>query len=254
MLKATDLGHAYQGDDFLFREVSFSVENGDCLAILGPNARGKTTLLSCLSGIRVPREGHVQTDGPVGFVPQSQAASHHFSVRDMVLMGRARNLRPWSTPQEEDIEAAWAALERVGMAELGARDYSYLSGGQRQLVLIARALVAEPTTLLLDEPTSALDLRNQRRVLEIIQSLRDDGIACLFTTHDPSHAFLIAGRTMVMDAEILIGKTEEVLDNARLSTLYRTPVQVSTVQFAQGTQRVVLPDYTAPESQISTNK
>ncbi|WP_257159637.1 ABC transporter ATP-binding protein [Corynebacterium cystitidis] len=243
MLKVKGLGHAYTDDDYLFRDVNFTLEEGECLAVLGPNARGKTTMLTCISGVRTPREGEVSSDGPIGFVPQSHAAAHQFTVHEMVLMGRARNLRPWSTPSKADVNAAWDALERVGIENFGARTYANLSGGQRQLVLIARALVAEPTTLILDEPTSALDLNNQRRVLSIIQDLCAEGMSCLYTTHDPTHAFVTSRNTMVMDAEILLGETASVLLDDTLSELYKTPVQVKEVEFSNGTQAVVLPDF-----------
>lgn len=189
MLEATEVGHRYSDkDDWLFRGLNLAVGAGDVVSVLGPNARGKTTLLTCLAGIRTPREGRVSVDGNLGFVPQSHATDHPYTVLDMVLMGRAARVRAWSVPNAEDEAAAWAALERVGMTEQAAQQYADLSGGQRQLVLMARALVCDPAILILDEPTSALDLRNQSTVLQVLLTLAAGGMGVIFTTHDPTHA------------------------------------------------------------------
>ncbi|MDY5137654.1 ABC transporter ATP-binding protein [Actinotignum timonense] len=253
MLKADNLGHHYRGGPWLFRGVELEARPGEVLTVLGPNARGKTTLLTCLAGVRTPVEGTVHSDGPIGYVPQSHAANHQFTVHDMVLMGRARTMRVFASPSAADSEAAWEALERVGIAHLGGATYAELSGGQRQLTLIARALVATPSTLILDEPTSALDLRNQRRVLTIIRTLAAEGLAIIMTTHDPAHAFLTSRTTLVMDADDLsIGETARQLTETRLSTLYRTPIRVRDVPVDRGSQCVVVPDFSANDDAASS--
>lgn len=242
MLNATNLGHRYAAGDWLFRGLDLSVEPGEVVAVLGPNARGKTTLLTCLAGVLKAREGKVTHEGQIGYVPQSSASDHPFTAHQMVLMGRTRAMRAWSSPSAEDHAAAKEALARVGLAERAEDAFSSLSGGQRQLVLIARALVCDPTMIILDEPTAALDLRNQRRVLSVIAQLSASGIGVLFTTHDPTHALHVSQRTLLMDTELSVGPTAELLTAARLSELYRTPVCTTAVEFRSGTRTVVVPD------------
>lgn len=236
------MGHHHPGGDWLFRGLDLRIDPGEIMAVLGPNARGKTTLLTCLAGVRDPREGRVTHTGAIGYVPQASASDHAFSAHEMVVMGRARRMRAWSTPSRRDSQAASHALAQVGLADRADAPFSSLSGGQRQLVLMARALVCEPSIIILDEPTSALDLRNQRRVLSVIAKLAGEGMGVLLTTHDPTHALHVAGRTMVMDEEIRIGASEDLLTAETLSMLYRTPVRTADVAFATGTRTVVVPD------------
>lgn len=247
MLDARQIGFRYPGGDWLFRHLDVAVDAGEAVAVLGPNARGKTTLLTCLAGVRAPREGQVRATGGVGYVPQTHAADHAFTVHEMVQMGRVARVRAWSSPSCADREAAWQALDRVGMADRGQRPFAALSGGQRQLVLMARALVRDPATLVLDEPTSALDLRNQRRVLSVVRDLIADGMAVLFTTHDPTHALHVSGRTLLMDQEITFGASPRLLTADTLTRLYRTPVHTVRVDFPSGTRTVVTPDLLAKE-------
>lgn len=242
MLNADNLGHYYSRREWLFRHVNFSLDSGEILAILGPNARGKTTFLTCLSGVRTPAEGSVTTEGGVGYVPQNHATAFQFSVFDIVLMGRTRAMKLWSTPRQEDYEASWHALNRVGLSDHAGDLYTDLSGGQRQLVLIARALVCDPAILILDEPTSALDLKNQRLTLSILHELAAEGIAVVFSTHDPTHALQIADSTLLMDTELSLGPTSQQLTESTLSQLYQTPIKTADVAFESGVRTVVVPD------------
>lgn len=243
MLSAHAVGHWYRPSDWLFRGIDIDLTDGEVLAILGPNARGKTTLLTCLNGVHTPREGSVKTNGTVGFVPQHHETAFSFTVFDIVLLGRAKRLRAWSTPGEVDEKAAWKALDTVGLSSIAHRSFTGLSGGQQQLVLIARALVSEPRVILLDEPTSALDMRNQTRTLSIISALADSGMTVVFTTHDPTHALHVADMTMLMGDSVTVGPTAGLLQEDTLSDLYGTPVRTPVVEFTGGTRTVVVPDY-----------
>ena len=242
MLKATDVGFHYHRGDWLFRNINLELKAGECMAVLGPNARGKTTLLTCLANIRKPLEGRVEHTGEIGYVPQNTETSFQFTAFDMVLMGTARHRSAWHTPRAEDEKKAYEALARVGIEHLSSRIFSAMSGGQRQLVLIARALAADPSTLILDEPTSALDLCNQARTLSIMSQLRDDGIGVIFTTHDPTHALNIADHTLMMDSDISCNETSCQLSENKLSCLYRIPVRTPQIDFNSGCRRVVVPD------------
>ncbi|WP_425998907.1 ABC transporter ATP-binding protein [Tsukamurella sp. DT100] len=220
-------------------------EQGQVLAILGPNARGKTTVLKTMAGIPRPGSGTVETSGPVGYVPQGHSAVFSFTAFDIVLMGRARRVRVYESPRAADRVAARESLGRVGALHLAERGYAGLSGGERQLVLIARALVSECDTIVLDEPASALDLRNQSRVLAVLRDLADEGMSVVMTTHHPDHALHIAERSMLMVGpdQQLVGDTRELLTGDVLSDLYGVPIVAADVATHSGTRRLAVPDF-----------
>ncbi|MFP5072215.1 ABC transporter ATP-binding protein [Pseudonocardia nantongensis] len=169
--------------------------------MLGPNGRGKSTLLRCAVGLLTPREGRMRGTESTAHVPQSHRSTFAYDVLDMALMGRSRRLGMFAAPGRLDVAAARDALEQVGMAELAERPFTTLSGGERQLVLIARAIAAEPAHLVLDEPASALDLNNQARLLELLRRLADGGLGIVMTTHHPDHALEIADTVVLMQAD-----------------------------------------------------
>ena len=179
MLELEGLGHGFPGGDWLFRDASLQVGGGEVVAVLGPNGRGKTTLLRCAAGLLAPTEGVVRRGVGVGYVPQAQAAGLGYPVLDMVLMGRVRHVRSYASPGRRDVAAAQHALEQVGLSHLAERAVTRLSGGERQLVVIARALASESPMLILDEPASALDLHNQATVLRLLRDLADAGMGVL---------------------------------------------------------------------------
>lgn len=222
------LGHAYHPGHWVFRDYAAAVPRGSVFAILGPNGRGKTTLLKILLGVLAPAAGHVRRNGRVAFVPQLFQVAFAYSVLDMVLMGRAGRIGLFSRPTARDEAAALAALTRFGLDGLAGRPFHDLSGGQRQMAVIARALVAEADILILDEPASALDLRNQTLVLGRMADLaRNDGLTVVFTTHHPHHALAVAGHALLMQGETacISGSADTVLTEDNLSTLYGVPLK-----------------------------
>ncbi len=245
MITADGIGFRYGRGQWVFRGVSLQVEAGTVLAVLGPNARGKTTLVTCLAGLRTPTEGSVHHNAVVGYVPQTHGAAASFSVLDMVLMGRARFVKAYSSPGRADHKAAQEAIERVGIGHLQDRDYHALSGGERQMVLIARALATGCQVLVLDEPASALDLRNQARVLGVLQSLTHEGLAVVMTSHHPDHALRIAHQTLLIvgPEDVRVGSSERLLTAQTLSSLYGLPVETPEVSIGGAPQRVVVPDF-----------
>jgi iron complex transport system ATP-binding protein len=227
-----DLGFAYNPGNWVIRGYSGEVDRGKVFAILGPNGCGKTTLLKLLIGALHPREGAVHHKDHFAFVPQLFQVSFSYTVLDMVLMGRAGKIGLFSSPSAEDEEASFDALRRLKLDHLAGRPFDELSGGQRQLVIFARALATEADILVLDEPTSSLDLRNQGVILEWITRLsREEGLTVAFTTHHPHHAHAVADTTMLMlgERDFLSGPTADVMTEERLHALYG--VDMKRLQF-----------------------
>lgn len=228
MITIDKAGHWYRPGHWLFRDLSFALAPGKIAAVLGPNGTGKTTLLRALCGTLTLREGNVTADAVIGYVPQALNASHAYSALDMVLLGRARYLGRFGVPRRADTERAFECLAEVGLAHIAAQRYDRLSGGQRQLVLLARALASDCRILVLDEPASALDLANQGVVLRLLRQLADRReLAVLFTTHHPDHALGVANTALLMlrDARHIYGPIENALTEATLSELYSVPVR-----------------------------
>ncbi|HEV7195629.1 MAG TPA: ABC transporter ATP-binding protein [Pedococcus sp.] len=241
MLELMDVGFAYAGGDWVFRGVTIGVGPGTATAVLGPNGRGKTTLARCAAGLLKPTEGSVCGDGSVGFVPQSHGSAFAYPVREMVLMGRAARVGIFSVPGRQDRAAANAAMERVGISHLAQRAFPTLSGGEQQLVLIARAVASGSPVLVLDEPAASLDLRNQAQVLRLLRLLVGEGMALLLTTHHPDHALYVADSVVLLGGPegVACGSASRLLTRERLSALYG--IEVDSVTYRQdGHERTAL--------------
>jgi iron complex transport system ATP-binding protein len=223
VVQFNNLGHCYHPSCWVFHNYSAEVKRGSTFALLGPNGCGKTTLLKIMLSALKPTTGSIKVEGRMAFVPQLFHVTFDYSVLDMVLMGRARQVGLFSQPSAEDEEAAMASLERFGMADFAKHPFHELSGGERHLVIFARALVSEAEILILDEPTSALDLRNQIKVLDWITRLsHEDGLTVLFTTHHPHHALAVADNALLMPGgtKYAQGPAHDVLNEDNLHQLY----------------------------------
>jgi len=227
-------GFRYNGGGWIFRSLSFTVGEGEILSILGPNGKGKTTLLKAIQGMLRLSEGSIARGGNVGYVPQIAAASFGYSVLDMVVMGRSRHLGLFTPPGKRDFAVAHRCLERLGLGSLADRPFRTLSGGERQMTLIARALASECRCLVLDEPASALDFGNQNAMLRTLRSLREDGMAVIMSTHMPHHAHVVSDRALLMfsSEEHVCGKCDEVLVDENLRRLYGADVR--RISFSSG--------------------
>jgi iron complex transport system ATP-binding protein len=241
-LAADTLSFGYAGRT-IGREVTLDLKTGEALALLGPNGGGKTTLLKTLLGLLKPHAGAVTLNGkPLGehsiaqrarliaYVPQSHAGTFAFSVFDVVLMGRTAHAGLFASPSTRDRSIAAAMLAQLGISHLSGQPYTMISGGERQLVLVARALAQEPRFVVLDEPTASLDFGNQGKVMRQITELAGQGLGVLFTTHDPNQALRYADRVALLgDGKVLaLGATQDVLHHAALAMLYGSGVETLT--------------------------
>jgi len=239
-LEGVALGYGYP-DHPVGRDVSIALSAGEIVCLLGPNGGGKSTLFRTLLGLLPAQGGEVRLDGDplaslsraaiakrVSYVPQAHAGYFPFTMRDVVLMGRTAHLSPFAAPGKRDVDIADACLVKLGLASLADQVYTRVSGGERQLALIARALAQEAPILVMDEPTASLDFGNQAMVLGRIRDLAREGYGIVLSTHDPDHALLVATRVAVIAAGGLraVGAPADVVTAEMLSSIYRTEVIV----------------------------
>lgn len=243
MIEITGLGIALAEKPIL-ANYSLSVARGNVLAILGANGVGKTTLLNCIVGLRRPDSGGITRSGRIGYVPQLFQSTFAFSVLDIVLMGRARHIGLFGAPRAQDYEIALKYLDLMKVGQLRHRPFNELSGGQRQLVIIAQALASECEILILDEPCSALDYKNQSIVIDTLRALnRTIGLTIIFSTHAPQHGLEVASHVLLMkDANRYAhGAVAEVLTEDNLSSLY--DVAIAKATFAEGGKFTFAPHF-----------
>ena len=235
----------------VLKELSTDIPAGTITAILGPNGGGKTTLLHLLLGLLQPQAGTLLIAGRppssysrrelsrvVGLVPQNEHIPFDFPVLDYVLLGRAPYLGTLDQPGGEDLRCARAALDLAGVGSLSDRAVTALSGGERQLVMIARALAQNPRILLLDEPTSHLDLANRRAVHNVLSELAAAGVTVVFSSHDPNLVAAMAGHVVLLQRGTVLaaGTVDSTLTAALLSATYGIPVQV----IVSGAHRMII--------------
>jgi len=237
-IEGRDLTIGYP-DHTVGRGLDVALSTGEVLALLGPNGGGKTTLLKTLLGLLKPKAGEVRLgDKPldgytvrerarvIAYVPQVHIGTFAFTVETVVLMGRTAHGNLFSRPTTHDRAVAHSVLERFGISALANRPYTMISGGERQLVLLARALAQEPRFIVLDEPTASLDFGNQGKVMNEIRALAKSGHGVLFTTHDPNHALRAADRAYLLRDGVRIadGPAATVLNREQLKALYQASI------------------------------
>lgn len=224
---------------------SAELKEGEILSILGPNGAGKTTLLNCMAGLLKPRSGMIKLCGKdlaamspreiagiAGYVPQLHTPAFDYRVLDFVLMGRAPKTGMFGRPTKEDEDCCLRVLDSMQIGHLAEKSYIEISGGERQQVLIARAIVQEPKVILFDEPTAHLDYGNQHRVLRRIKKMAEEGFSVIITTHNPDHALLLGDKAAIVDrsGKITQGYSKDIITEENLRKVYDTDLRLLWIE------------------------
>lgn len=253
-LEVRDIVFNYEKSGNVLKGVSFDIDAGDILCLLGPNGAGKTTLFKIILGLLKPRQGSILMDDKdilkysrrelaqfIGYVPQSHIPPFPYSVIDVVLMGRNAHLNNHRTPTAEDYAIAHESLETLNISYLEDKNYSRISGGERQLVLIARALTQQAQLLILDEPTSNLDFGNQIRVLKQIRRLAQQGLSIIMSSHFPSDAFQNSSQVALLKNGVIdkIGPPQEIVTEENMKDIYGVDVHIANAEDRHGGKYLV---------------
>jgi iron complex transport system ATP-binding protein len=245
-LKIQDLTFAYPGSNKnVLSGIDLEIKTGELMCILGANGTGKSTLLGCVCGILTPGKGDIFilgdniTDLPrseiarrIGYVQQTHVPAFSYTVWQFVMMGRAPRVGFFSRPGKEDEEAVWAALADLGITYLADKPCTDISGGERQLCMIARAVVSRPKILIFDEPTANLDYGNQVRVLKLIRRMSEENYTIIMTTHNPDHALLLEGQVCIMESgeALHTGPADQIITEKTLEKIYNSNPKVIEIK------------------------
>lgn len=253
MIKVENVSFSY-GKNRILNDISFHVDKGEYICILGANGCGKTTLLKTMLGFLKPEQGTVFLYGEnihrmderemakkIAYIPQSHNPPFPFTVMDVVLMGRTPHLSRTCRPTEKDVSIARESMSRLGVLKYARKRYTELSGGQRQMVIIARALTQQPDILIMDEPTASLDFGNQYTVLAHMLSLARDGMSILMVTHNPDHALYCADRIIAMrDGKIIsLGQSQDVMNEPTMQSIYDMVIKIRDVNISANSNATV---------------
>lgn len=253
MLEINNLSGGYAKKD-ICTHISCSISSGEILCVLGPNGCGKSTFFKLILGLVKKSSGDIFHDKSsisslnernlakiIAFIPQQHSPMFAFTVLEVVLFGRTSHFKKFGSPSKTDVEYAEKSLEKLGILELKNTNYTTLSGGQRQLVLIARALCQNAKILILDEPTASLDYSNSQKVLSILRSLAHDGYIIIVSTHSPEQPFSFASKVLLMkNGEIFaFGTPKEVLSSENIHKVYGIDMQIVTTHDKNGNEHTL---------------
>lgn len=248
MLGVKEVSFYYHPDRIILQDISFELTAGDILCLLGPNGTGKTTLLRCILSLQAIKSGCIEIGGVdlskttikkraemMAYVPQATLMAFPYEAREVVLMGRVAHLSTGGRPTAKDRKLADEAMDKLGILHMGKYLFNEMSGGEKQMVLVARALAQQSRILVMDEPTANLDYKNQIQMLQTIKALAQQDYAILMTSHFPDHAFWACNRVILMrDGSVMAqGSPDEVVTTEHLSRLYATPVCVAKAVLPQ---------------------
>lgn len=248
---------SYSGNsENVLNDINFTAEKGDLIAILGPNGSGKTTLLRCIMGFLKWKDGKSTLDGEnikdinykrlwqsIAYVPQAKNVSGAYSVRESVLLGRSSRIGIFDKPKSEDINKTDEIIKRLGIESIAQKKCSQISGGELQMTLIARALVSEPSILILDEPESNLDFKNQLIVLNAMSELANGGMTCIFNTHYPAHALQRANKSLLLkpDGDSLFDLTSRVVTEENIESAFSVSAKIGDIETPYNILKSVIP-------------
>lgn len=247
----------YNKQPEILRNINIELDKGEILAVLGPNGIGKTTLLKCMIGLQKWRSGKTLLESrdiseikprdfwsKVSYIPQTHGFSFSYTGLEMVMMGRSAHIGTFSQPGKAEIEMAENMMEKVGITRLAGKDCNRMSGGELQMVLIAKALINEPKLIMLDEPETGLDFHNQILVLNLIKKLsHEEGISAIMNTHYPTNAMTTADKAFMMNrkAEFFYGTASEVLTEENISRSFDVNVVVDELRYNEKRIRSIIP-------------
>jgi len=253
MINVNSVNFSY-GKHKVLNEISFEMKKGEYVCILGANGCGKTTLLKTILAFLKPQQGSVTFYGQnvqnieekdlakkMAYIPQAHTPPFPFKVKDVVLLGRTPHLNCTCRHKAHDERIVGDAMDRLGIGSLAEKRYTELSGGQRQMVIVARALAQQPEVLIMDEPTASLDFGNQYLVLAQMVSLSREGMSVLMVTHNPDHAIYCADRIIAMkDGRIISeGATTSVINEAVMRSIYNMTIKVRDVSIDLKTRTTI---------------
>ena len=255
-IEIKNLKFGYTKDRLILDDVSLSFEPDTITSVLGPNGSGKTTMLKLILGLMKPAAGEIYILGTelkqiplkeraklLAYVPQKHNAVFDYKVIDVCAMGRAAYSGVFSSASKKDLEIALESLDKMRIAHLAEKPYTQISGGEQQMVLIARALAQQAKILILDEPVTGLDYGNQIRLLKTLRDLAKEGITCIKTTHYPEHALWTSGHAVFMRNGKLLasGKTSEIVNSENLRAIYDTEIKVISRPIDQNSVSTCVP-------------
>ncbi len=255
ILEIKNLSFAYE-NHIVFKDLNFKLESPDVLSILGPNGIGKTTFIKCLLGIKKKNSGEILIDGKdidkfekkefysfVAYLKQGGKETSIYTVLDTVLLGLASKINPLLKPKDSDIDKVCDILKELGIYHLKDSYVSKLSGGEAQMVFMARALIREPEVLILDEPESNLDYRNQLLMLDMIDKLRSKGKLIIFNTHYPEHALRYSNKVLMLNKnyQYKFGNTVDIITKENIEEIYRIKAAVGELKDGDKIYKDIIP-------------
>lgn len=261
LLSGKNVSFGYDREE-LFRDISFQIQQGEIFCIIGPNGCGKSTLLDCLLGTLQPQSGEIFLMGKninilrpkdiakhIAYVPQDHEKSFPYTVMDIVLMGRAPYTGLFSSPTLEDIRIAEEALDLLGLRKLKMRPYTRLSGGEGQLVMLARALAQQTPLIIMDEPTAHLDFKHELMIMEtIVHLVREKGLSVIMATHFPNHAFYFENNAIPTQVALMnqktfsaVGHPSEVLSEENIKSVYNINAKVISYTMEDHELKQIIP-------------